>query len=148
MEEENATLRETTEDTTTRIRQEQRKLKERVDREQNAKEYSLKEGDLVRVQHPVRKSELHPRLSEPLEVVEIRGHDTCCLSDGTRWHVDRLVSVPATTTADGVEEEDELPGEDTITRSTGSEATEGGGGREQLSARPSTLRRAPTWHKD
>ena len=39
MEEENATLRETTENT--RITQEQRKLKERVDSEQNAKEYIL-----------------------------------------------------------------------------------------------------------
>ena len=103
MEEKNATLRETTEDPTTRIRQEQRKLKERVDRKQNAKEYSLKEGDLVRVQRPVRKAKWHPRLSELLEVVENRRQDTYCLSDGTRWHADRLVSVPATTTADGVE---------------------------------------------
>ena len=79
-------------------------------------------------------------------MVENRGHDTYCLSDGTRWHADRLVLVPATTTADGVEEKDELPGEDRTTRSTGSEAKKGG--REQLSARPSRLRWAPTWHKD
>ena len=105
----------------------------------------MKEGDLVRVQRPVRKSKLHQRLSEPLEMVENRGHDAYCLSDGTRWHTGRLVSVPMTTTAGGVEEEGELPGEERTTRSTGSEATEGG---EQLSARPSRLRRSPTWHKD
>ena len=73
-----------------------------------------------------KESKLHPRLSKPLKVVENRGHDTYCLSDGARWHADRLVSVPATTTADGVEENDELPGEERTTRSTGSEATEGG----------------------
>ena len=78
-------------------------------------------------------------------MVENRGHDTYCLSDGARWHADRLVSVPATTTADGVEENDELPGEERTTRSTGSEVTEGG---EQLFARPSRLQSAPTWHKD
>ena len=99
----------------------------------------------MRVQRPVRKSKLHPRLSKPLEVVEKRAHNTYCLSFGTRWHANRLVSVPATTTADGVEEEDELPKEYRTTRSMGSEATEG---EEQLSARPSRLQSAPTWHKD
>ena len=38
------------------FRQEQFKLKERVDREHNAKDYSLKEGKFVRVQRAVRKS--------------------------------------------------------------------------------------------
>ena len=60
-EQKNATLRKT-ENTATRIRQEQRKLKEKVDTEQNAKKYTLNEGDLVRIRLPVRKKQVESKI--------------------------------------------------------------------------------------
>ena len=68
-------------------------------------------------------------------MVENRGHNaySVCLSDDTRWHAGRLVSVPATTMTDGTEEEVELPRVETTIGSTGSKVTEG---KEQLPARP------------
>ena len=70
----------------------QRKMCEEYNQRKHVKVHEIKAVDYVRIKLPYKEHKLSQGVSDPILVVNVEG-DICTLSDGKRWHTNRLVKV-------------------------------------------------------